>query len=614
MMRQMREHTKWVILLVAIAFVGLMVFEWGMDISGRSAQASGGIIGEVNGEPIGYDEFYRTYRELYQQQQDAQNEPLSATQNRQIEDQAWEQVLGERLVAQEIRRRGLGATEAEVRQAARYAPPPELYDNELFQTNGQFDITKYHQFLASPSVDPQMLLQLEGYYRDVIPRSKLMQQVTSGIYLPDSELWRLWQERTETARVQLVELDVDQLVPDNAVSVSDREIRTYYDAHEEEFELPARAAVRFVALEKRATAADTSLALARAQELRQQILGGQEFAEVAGRESADPGSARQGGSLGTFTRGQMVPPFDSAAFSLPIGQVSEPVKTSFGFHIIQVQSREGDTATGRHILVPIRDGAAMADQLADRADSLETVGERQGLEAAARQFGLSIRRGQITEEEPFLPGIGDVGDASEWALREAAPGETSELFENAAAYYMVQLDEMSPAGVVPLPTATPAIRAKLMRQKKLERAKLIGREIVDRVRAGATLQQAALARDLRVQEAGPFTRLDFVPALGRGNAAVGAAFGLDRGETSGVIEADGRLFILHLLEKTQAERARFDEQKPMLRYQTMQAMEQARWNDFLFALRQRAEISDFRDEVLRGTGDTTTAPPRPPIF
>ena len=606
MMRQMREHTKWVMILIVISFVGLMVFEWGMDMSGRStAQASGGVIGEVDGKPVSYEAFLTEYRQLYQQQQNNQAESITERQNRQIEDAAWEQLVNDMLVEQEIRRRGITVSDAEVRQAARFAPPPEFYGNPLFQTDGQFDINKYHQFLSSPAVDRQLLAQMEAYYRDMIPRSKLAQQVTSGLYLPDSELWRLWRERTETARVRFAAIDPNTLIADNLVTVTAPEIRAYYDSHQDELEHPARASVRFALLARTASAADTAFARERAQSIRQEILDGADFAVVAARESSDRASGEQGGSLGTFSRGQFVPAFDSAAFSLPLEQISEPVLTQFGFHIIQITGRTGEQLTGRHILIPIEDGAAMEETLIDRADSLEALADRSGLETAARAMGLTVESADVTADDPFLPGVGPADEAADFIFRDGEPGETSEVFEGSTGFYLVKLESRIPAGVWTLEEATPAIRIKLAEEKKLERARMIAREIVDGVRGGQTLEMAASAQRVRTQEAGPFSRTDFVPGLGRANAAVGAGFGLQPGQTSGVIEADGKLYVIQLLEKSAADRAEFDAQKEMIRSQTVQALQQERWNDFLLALRENAKIVDQREEVLRAPEDTT---------
>jgi peptidyl-prolyl cis-trans isomerase C len=84
-------------------------------------------------------------------------------------------------------------------------------------------------------------------------------------------------------------------------------------------------------------------ALAKAQDLRKQILAGADFATLAKAESDDAGSAVKGGDLGTFRHGQMVPAFEQAAFAVPVGQVSEPVKTQFGYHIIKITERTSKT-------------------------------------------------------------------------------------------------------------------------------------------------------------------------------------------------------------------------------------------------------------------------------
>src|SRR5690606_14840744 len=214
-----------------------------------------------------------------------------------------------------------------------WMPHPELMQNELFMTNGQFDISKYQQFLSGPSANEDLLLQLEAYYRSTIPRSKLIRQVTAGLYLSDAELWQIFKDQNETATVEYVPLDIAVLVPGD-VEVTEREIQAYYNENPEQFERSATGRFRVAYFPKAASAADTANALAEALAVRYEILAGADFAEVAQRVSDDPGSAAAGGDLGTFGRGQMVPEFEEAAFNLAIGEVSEPVRTSYGYHLI----------------------------------------------------------------------------------------------------------------------------------------------------------------------------------------------------------------------------------------------------------------------------------------
>jgi peptidyl-prolyl cis-trans isomerase D len=601
LMRKLREKMKVIMLVTAAAFVLLMVvedFDFGAVMG---AEMAGGELGRVNGEAITHEEFSRAYQELYQRRQQESQEPISTTENRELEDAAWEQVVMERLLQQEIERRGLAATTAEIRQAARTSPPPDFVENEMFHTDGQFDMAKWHQFLASPALDSRLLLELEQYYRSMIPRAKLFGQITAGIHVSDSELWRQWRDRHEQVQVRYVTINPATAVPDAAVSVTDREIRDFYNRHRDDFLRPASASVRMITLSKAPAASDTADARDRALELRREIRGGADFAELARQESADRGSAEAGGELGTFQRGQMVPAFEQAVWSQPLGEAGEPVLTQFGFHLIQVQSRDAEQATARHILIPIELSIESEDALLARADEAEALARTRTLTEIGEELGLAVRQVELNETMPFAPGVGRIEDGALWIFEDGAePAEISPLFDTADAYYMLELIEHRPSRRLTLEEATPTIRTSLLEQKKRERARVLGRELLDRIRAGQTLEEAARAQDLPVQQAGPFSRMDFVPGLGQANAAIGAAFGLQEpGAVSGLVEAGRRLYIIELIDRTQADREAWEEQKEMQRAITVANMEQYRINQFIDGLREDARITDRRAEVLR---------------
>ena len=110
--------------VTALAFVALMVFEWGMDASGQS---SGGLgeIGRVNSDAVMYTEYMAAYRNLYDEVQASQEEPISSQQNTEIEDAAFDEVVNQLLIRQELRRRGIGVSDQEISQAAQLSPPGE---------------------------------------------------------------------------------------------------------------------------------------------------------------------------------------------------------------------------------------------------------------------------------------------------------------------------------------------------------------------------------------------------------------------------------------------------------------------------------------------------------
>lgn len=616
MMQQMRENTKWIMLITAAAFVALMVFEWGMDMSGQSAAAmTGGELGQVNGDPITYQQWNQVYRNLYEQRQEEQSGTVTSEDNDAIEDEAWNQMVMDRLIDQELRRRGIETTESEIRQAARYSPPPEFYQYEMFQTDGQFDLDKYHQFLSSGSADPRLLQDLEGYYRRMIPRNKLFQQVAASVVITEGELWRQYREQNETASMDYVLLDPQRLVSDSEVTITDAAIAEYYNGHREDFERPARAEVGLVAVDKAPTSADTAAVLERAQQAWSEIQEGADFGEVALRESDDAASAEQGGSLGTIRRGQTVPAFEEAVWSAPIGQVMEPIHSQFGYHVIRVDRRTDEEADVAHILFELRRTLESEDAMLATVDSLEDRVERMPLEAAAEELGLRVRTVEVNPDVPSVPGIGSVSEGVDWIFgQRPLPEAVSPIFENDRYYYVMELVDREETRQLTLEEATPDIRRLLSDERKRERARDIGRQLVDRIQGGATLEEAAEQTGLAVRSAGPFTRLQFVPGVGSGNAAIGAAFGLPVGEVSGLIETPDAFYVIRVTDRTEADREAWLEQLPQQRQQVTQTLQNQRLNQFLEALREEANIVDNRDAVLNAPADAQQPPPTPGLF
>jgi peptidyl-prolyl cis-trans isomerase D len=612
MMRDLREKTKLIMIIVALSFVGLMVFEWGMDISGNSVAQQTGELGRVDGEPVSSQAYSLAYQQLYDQARARSGTTqLSREEIRQLEDQAFDEVVNEILLSQEMRRRGIRVTDREVVQAAQWMPHPELMQNELFLTNGQFDISKYQQFLTSPAANEDLLLQLEAYYRSTIPRSKLIRQVTAGLYLSDAELWQIFKDQNETATVEYVPLDVAVLVPGD-VEVTEAEVEEYYDEHEEEFERTATARFRVAFINKASTPADTAGALEQAVAIRQEILGGADFGEVAQRESDDEGTAALGGELGAFGRQQMVPEFEEAAFTLPIGELSQPVRTDYGYHLIEVQERDEEQVRARHILISFEPSEAAVDALYAQADSLEMIAERAGLDRAATEVGATVREGvTVSMDNSFIAGIGGAVEAVEWARDEQLeeePLDISPVFETPQAFFIVELAEYIEPGQIPVEEAAPEIRRELILEKKREQARQIGDAMVTEVRGGKPLAQAARERGLPLEVAGPFTRAGFNPAFGQANAATGAAFGVPIGEVSDVLSTPTGLFIVRPTERTEASREAFEQQKESLRQFGLLQLQQEALSRWIENLRDNATILDRREEIMIANANAPLVP------
>ncbi|MDA0328526.1 MAG: peptidylprolyl isomerase [Gemmatimonadetes bacterium] len=595
MMRQMREATKPIMLFTAIAFVALMVFQWGMDITGQSGGGLGEI-GSVNGDAVMYESYMAAYRQLYDQVQRGQEELISSQQNTEIEDAAFDEVVNQLLIMQELDRRGITVTNREISEAAQFNPPDYLRPQFANEAGG-VDLAAYQSFLYS--LPPEQLLILEAYYRDVIPRGKLLRQVSSGIYLSDSQLWQQYRDQNEQVEIRYVPMNPASRYQDDMFTISDADIAAYYGANQDEFEISARATVKVVVLDKTPTAADTVAAQERAAGLRQEIAGGVDFAEVAGRESSDASSAAVGGDLGVFPKNYMTPPFDSAVFAAPIGRLVGPLKTSFGYHLIEVQNRWAtDSVQARHVLIPVVRTEDSEIALLTMADSIEDLGEAMPLDQAAATAGLSATTIEIAQNFPFVAGAGQVSEGADWIFEEASPGDVSPVFETSTAFYALEVVSSEPDGVLSLVDATPSIRSTLLFDRKMERAALDAQDVVTRVRGGAALANVAADLGLEARNAGPLSRNDFVPGVGRQNAAIGAAFGLRPGEVSGVVVTPANAYVLELLDRTAADSTAWLAQIPQQREAAVLRLQQQRLQEWIAALRSAARIVDRRDIVL----------------
>jgi peptidyl-prolyl cis-trans isomerase D len=606
MMQAFRNAAKPIMVVVAITFFAWLVLDLS-GITGGTGLLTSTSVGKVNGKSIDA----RTYQSIVQQSIDSRQQQSSGAMGledyQQVRDQVWDQIVQNSVLDAEYRRRGIKVTDDEIVQAIRTSPLPEFQNVPEFQTDSQFDLAKYQRWLTS-SVAQNYLPSLEAQYREELRRAKLLRVVTADVYLSDAALWEQYRDENETVKIGLTAIIPRNIVPDSAVKVTPAEVEAYHKAHLDEFKRPRTAYLSYVALPRMTTAADTAVARAHADSARQEIISGAPFADVATRESRDSASAVKGGDLGEWTKGSMDPAFDSAAFSLPLKTVSKPVLSQFGYHLIEITSRKGNKAKGRHILFPIEVAGSHRDQLDAQADSLESLGAERSdpaaLDTVARALKLKVGKSSPVQQGTRVQ-LGNyvVPDAGVWAFGGAKPGATSPVIESAFAYYLFRLDSLQPAGVPALSAIRPTVEHAAREKKKWDVARGIAKDYLKRLEEGSTMEQASKAMKLAYREFGPFSRVN--PPL-TSPVVVGTAFGLDTGQRSGVLDTEDGLYVLKTIEHTKADSTKFTKELDQYRAKAVNAARQERVRRYLAALQGAAKIVDNRDKVLQ-TGPTRDA-------
>ena len=602
----MRSSAKYVWLFIALAFVGVFLFAQTSGLLGRSAITPTTAVAVVNGHEILYNDYVQRYTNEEQNQQQG-GRTLSQDDNRRIQNSTFDQMVMEILLQQEYERRGIVVTPDEIAQYAKFAPPPFVQQIPDLQTDGQFDMQKYQRLLSSSYAKSSGLLaMIAQYFQSEVPRRKLFDQISSSVYVTNAELWRIWRDQHDSAQVSYVGF---QPKVDSAAKISDNDLRAYFDKHKDEFKRPGRAVLSVIELPRAVSPADSAAVRDHAIALRNEILGGAKFEEVAKRESADSASGAHGGDLGKGPKGRFVPEFEKAASDLKVGEISQPVLTQFGYHLIRLDERKGDTLGLHHILLRIQPSDSNEARLDRKADELSrtAASSEQGskLDSAAKRLGLSVIKVVALEDEPATYEGRPIPSVSAWAFGGVHVGETSELFDDESGYYLARLDSLSEGGDPKFENVKDAVRQQVARSQALDRLMPQAQKFADAA-AASGLDAAAAAQKLQVQQSPMFTRGMFVPGLGQFNEAVGTAFGLPVQAVSAPVRTNDAIFVLRVDKRVQADSAAWLKQLPQQRQTRMSQVQQQRVQMFLQDLRESAKIDDRRKELLTTARRTST--------
>jgi peptidyl-prolyl cis-trans isomerase D len=394
------------------------------------------------------------------------------------------------------------------------------------------------------------------------------------------------------------------------LAVTDRELEVYYNDHREDFRQQEEACASHILFKVRQGDAGEGHPDAEAKALAQkavdELKAGGDFAALAKKSSEDTGSAAQGGDLGCFAPGRMVPEFDEAVFALSPGQTSDPVKSSFGYHVIRLASKKEATVqpfaeVKERIRATLLDkklselGEQKAQALAD------ALGHRKSLEEAAKAQGLHVQKTAAFARGELPPGLASPSLAAR--AFQLKPGESEkEGFSVPQGAAFVALAEVQPAHAAELKDVQERVRSELVLEGALAKA----RESAGELRAKAEtqgLEKAATALGLVRKETPSLTgRGQPLGDLGTGLGLEEAAFALPEKTLSAPVRTAAGWAVLRVLEKKPFDAAELQRQKPALRAALRQQRQQELFRAFLVAARDRYEITRNAEAYRRAVG------------
>jgi peptidyl-prolyl cis-trans isomerase D len=581
MLNVMRKQAgSWMIKVILFAIVIVFVF-WGVG-SFRSKEATKAAV--VNDEIISVAEYRRAYNNLLDQYRQRFGSSLNdgMIEMLNVKKQALDQLIDRTILLQEAKKLDLRVSDAEVAES--------VMKTAIFQNNGTFDNRRYRSILAQVHLTPEAF---EAEQKNVLLGEKLTRIIMGSAKVSEVEArqWYDWQNTSvdidyvlfEPARYGDIDPSEEEIAdyfaaqkehyktdpmikaryvvfdPDDykdQVTVNEDEITDYYDANINDFKTEKTVEARHILI-KLEPGADEEADLAaktRAEAITKMAREGQDFAELAKSYSEGPTKDR-GGYLGKFQQSQMVKPFADQAFSMAAGEISEPVKTQFGWHVIKVESVEEATTntieqSNAQIIETLTDRKAR-NLVYDKAEQFyERCFEKDDLVKNAKLFDVAVMEtGSFSRRGPDA--LGSQKGEFATAAFSLQPDEISDIQDIGGRYYIIQPTEAIDAFIPEIQEVKANVKADLIKKMQADKAREDAEAMSADLVAGKAFEESAALRGVDVKQTGLFSRDAAIPNIGSDPKFTAAAFQLSSaGKTTDLpVEGNAGFYLLRLSDR-----------------------------------------------------------------
>jgi len=545
MLTWISENAKWVIYISIAGIAAGLLF---MDMSALQIDKRPPVA-VVNGEKISYDLFDTRMRQIQSQQTGLSNEQVAK-----MRDELLRSFIQQQLKEKVVADAKITASVYEMGRDLRTNPPQGIDREPLFQTDGVFDFAKYEEWLANPATyNIPFMRDYENMLKTSrIPEKQLRVFIGAGVH--PSTLEAKYKVLRNETKFDLLNARGD-VGAFEEVSVLKSSIDSLFSAEPDSFYITDDLAkVRYAAIPIEPSTKDIENTYEYAKMLLAQIKEGSDFAEIARSSSDDPGSAAQGGELGDYTpHGKWVKEFDSTAFALDSGEISEPIRTQFGYHIIQSLGKrtenEEEQVKARHILLSVVATSETIDSLeAILTDIKNDVDANKSFEDAAKAKGIEVKSSNWFKKGGEISELGHIAGLSSYAffnpLRPKDNSKTSEVLQNSNWIAIFEKSGNLPAGSRNLDFAQSKIEENLKAKAKVN-------AIAEYLKANINKIAASEAVEKVVTDSASASFEGYLPGLGYANPELYKALSnAKEGEWSGPYTSIQNAVLLKILNKS----------------------------------------------------------------
>lgn len=554
MLDDLRRRQKIIIYFVAVIFI------LGMGAVGVAELfRPKPYLGKVAGIKITPEMYHSKVQEVTMRH--LENEPgksLDESTRKQIADSAWHELVEGILWDTQVKKHKIKVKESDILTELQNNPPEDLMQFEALQTNGRFDHGKYLQALKN---DPQFFLALEDYVKSYLPRKRLQDKIKSDAGITIDSLRAEYKQDNDKVIGKMIFFDFNKI---EGITASDEDIQKYYDDKKDsEYKKGAASRMQFLAFETKPSDEDNAEVLKTAEIVRARAVDGEDFAQLAMDYSDDPGSAQNGGSLGIFGRGQMVPEFEQAAFALQPGEISEPIKSDFGYHVILgegiVTSPGAEPQVkASHILFRVEASSKTKADVEDKALEAQTMLKKKSVEEVAKHFEMEVSDTDWVEHDAsYIPSLGQLPVLQSW-MKKAKKGNVSDVIIDQQERFIVgRLTENAKVHYDDFEKVRLRIKYELEKERKIAKAKEEADKFVTKHDKDQWFEIAE-EKGWKVYDLKNFKRGSSAPGIGISSIFADQALALKAGEISDVVHEEKGSYIIFAEEREMPDMDAFE--------------------------------------------------------
>ncbi len=602
LMNQMRANMKFVLGFLVVVFVATMSIGGlvgGANITDILSGKKPNAFTTVNGEEISYEQFLRAMDRERKNYQDRSGQEPNEQQLNQLQGQVWDALVTQVLIRQQIEKQEITVTPDEIKYYGTENIHPLI--QQYFQdSTGNFDRNQYQQALQSPQA-AKFFLAMENQLRSIIPIEKLQHRVYAVANVSESELRQVYIQQQTPYHVEYIFVK-NTIWKDTDVEASESDIANYYDTHQADYNQTEGRVLAYTGLPITPVKQDSQITYDRLIDLKKQIEDGRNFEEVAQLNSDDP-SASNGGTLGWFGKGRMVPPFEEAAFKAPAGKVVGPVLTRFGYHLIRIDSSRRTNGQkelfAHHILLKITPSQSTRDFIRQELFQVKFLAEEIGFAQAVDSLKLKLNETTpLRSTDIFITGLGTFRPAISFAFRNET-GAISDVLSTDNNMAIFQLKSIIPAGARPLEEVSASIKRKLINDKKMELAGSLADSVYGILTPKADLKTVSTGRaGLVYQKPTLIKGTGAIPGVGKFQQVYGALSVAEVGSTLKPVKVNRGYLILKLDSRGKFNETRYNAMRKSLYDKLLKQRQSEAWTNYLAALKNSATIVDNRIKFL----------------